>query len=89
MPDAGDPAKMSPPPPPPPPPQSAPNQNVAKPNEGPAEDATGVVGDDSTNIILGVIGAATAGLAILIVRRKKNKEREAEMLQGMDGTHVT
>ncbi len=88
MPEAADPAKMSPPPPPPPP-QSAPHKNVAKTNDGTSEDSTGAVGDDNTNIILGVIGAATAGLAILIVRRKKNKEREAEMLQGMDGTHVT
>jgi LPXTG-motif cell wall-anchored protein len=82
MPEVTDSAKMAPPPP-------MPHQKSEKPNEAPAEDGAVALGDDSTNIILGVIGVATAGLAILIVRRKKNKEREAEMLQGMDGTHVT
>jgi LPXTG-motif cell wall-anchored protein len=43
--------------------------------------------DNDTTMALGVVGLAAAGLAILIVMRKKRRQRELEQ-QSMDNTHV-
>ncbi|NUN04291.1 MAG: LysM peptidoglycan-binding domain-containing protein [Bdellovibrio sp.] len=69
--------------PPPPPPMEAinPPAPVAQVEEAP----TGM--DNDTTMALAVVGLAAAGLAALIVARKKRKQKELEQ-QGIDHTHV-
>lgn len=87
-------ADIPPPPPPdmpaaeqmpPPPPVQAMNP---PPSEGePIEEGMeGESGQDMT-MALGVVGLAAAGLAVLIVMRKKRKQKELDM-QAMENTHV-
>lgn len=91
--DQGD---MAPPPPPPsdyaydnnmapPPPPPVESINPPAPPQQLAEDTTGV--DNDSTMVLGIVGIAAAGLAALVVIRKKRKQRELEQ-QAMDNTHV-
>lgn len=87
-------AEMAPPPPmpeipqeqaPPPPPMQAMNPPADQmPTEG--EEATPTEMDQDTTMALGVVGLAAAGLAIIVMRRKR-RQRDLEM-QAMDNTHV-
>lgn len=90
--------EMAPPPPPPqdlaqdqmaPPPPPPPVEAVNPPAPQMAEESLEEGGsmDNDTTMALGVVGIAAAGLAGLIVVRKKRKQRELE-IQGMDNTHV-
>ncbi|AHI04563.1 hypothetical protein BDW_00265 [Bdellovibrio bacteriovorus W] len=92
--DHGDMAPPPPPPsdyaydnnmaPPPPPPVESINP-PAPPQQHLAEDTTGV--DNDSTMVLGIVGIAAAGLAALVVIRKKRRQRELEQ-QAMDNTHV-
>ncbi|MGZ3768392.1 MAG: LysM peptidoglycan-binding domain-containing protein [Bdellovibrio sp.] len=73
-------------PPPPPPPAEAVNPPAPKP-QAVADEAAPEKMDQDTTLALGVVGLAAAGLAALIVVRKKRKQRELEQ-QAMDSTHV-
>lgn len=66
------------PPPPPPPPVA--EEHVA------AEGET-AEGSQDTTMALGVVGLAAAGLAFMIVMRKKKRQRELDQ-QAMENTHV-
>lgn len=74
-------AQSEPPPPPPPPAPEAPPVSEASVDDS----APGM--DSDTTMALGVVGLAAAGLALLIVMRKKRKQKELEQ-QGLDNTHV-
>lgn len=85
-------ADIPPPPPempsaeqmPPPPPVQAMNS----PSEGEAiEEGAEGESDQNITMALGVVGLAAAGLAVLIVMRKKRKQKELDM-QAMENTHV-
>lgn len=69
------------PPPPPPPPEVI---NPPAPAAAGEETPTGM--DNDTTMALGIVGLAAAGLAILMVVRKKRRQRELE--QSMNETHV-
>lgn len=85
--------------PPPPPPDSSgaeqmppppPVQAINSPSgEGEAieEGAEGESSGQDMTVALGVVGLAAAGLAALIVMRKKRKQKELDM-QAMENTHV-
>lgn len=73
-------------PPPPPPPVEAVNPPAPAHHEG-GEEVAGIGGmDQDTTLALAVVGLAAAGLAILIVVRKKRRQKELE--QHLDNTHV-
>ncbi|MNL25083.1 hypothetical protein D3C87_1465480 [compost metagenome] len=73
-------------PPPPPPPVEAINPPAPAAQEG-GEEISALNGmDNDTTLALAVVGLAAAGLAILIVVRKKRRQKELE--QHMDNTHV-
>lgn len=88
-------AEMAPPPPPPPqdmaqvPPPPPPMEAMNPPAQHHAMQAEEApVGMDSdTTMALAVVGLAAAGLAVLIVLRKKRKQKELEQ-QSMNDTHV-
>lgn len=71
-------------PPPPPPPVEALNPPAPKPMADEEVAPEGM--DQDTTLALAVVGLAAAGLAALIVVRKKRKQRELE--QALDSTHV-
>lgn len=91
MPDA--PPEMAPPPPPqdmaqmapPPPPPEAMAPQMQPPVAHGEEPAAGM--DSDTTMALGVVGIAAAGLAVMIVMRKKRRQKELEQ-QSISDTHV-
>ncbi len=76
--------QFAPPPPPPPPPAEAINPPAPPQHADGGEELHGL--DNDTTMALAVVGLAAAGLAILIVMRKKKRQRELD--QHMDNTHV-
>lgn len=73
--------------PPPPPPVQAMNPPPAPVPEVMEEEGAGGQMDQDTTMALAVVGLAAAGLAVLIVMRKKRKQKELDM-QAMENTHV-
>lgn len=73
---------FTPPPPPPPPPAFEPPPAQMAEVEEVGE------GQDDMMMILGAIGILSAGLAALIVIRKRKQQRELMAMAAMDSTHV-
>lgn len=78
--------EMAPPPPPPPVEAVNPPAPVAQHPDGGGEESALHGMDNDTTLALAVVGLAAAGLAILIVVRKKRRQKELE--QHLDNTHV-
>lgn len=87
---------MAPPPPPPmedfaqdmaPPPPPVESFNPPAPEQNIAQESAGEGMDSDTTMALGVVSLAAVGLAVLMVVRKKRKQKELEQ-QALDQTHV-